>query len=358
MSLKNIITAEINKSGPITISQFMEHCLYHKQFGYYSSKARTIGVLGDFITAPEISQVFGELIGVWLAQTWIDRGKPSPFSLVELGPGNGTMMRDILNSWKKIPGLTESASIVLVETSQTLKDRQKTLLRNYGATWVNSVIEIPEQPLFVLGNEFLDALPIRQFKKTNNNWCERSVDIAKNNELRFIYQPCSYNMELNVLYNNVPNEAIVEWSDIATQIVTDLSNKIKRNGGVSLFIDYGYYNGFGDTLQAMTQHSYCDPLANPGETDITAHVNFKNIYNLVQRKGLRASNLENQRSFLLKLGIKARAHILAKKMSDKKKKLHYEAINRLIDKDQMGNLFKVIGFTNVNSPSLPILEEL
>ena len=358
MSLKNSIIAEINKSGPITISRFMEHCLYDKQFGYYTSKARTIGILGDFITAPEISQVFGELIGIWLAQTWIDRGKPVPFSLVELGPGNGTMMRDILNSWKKIPGLTESASIVLVETSQTLKDRQKTLLGNYGANWVNSIIEIPEQPLFVIGNEFLDALPSRQFKKNNGVWYERSVDIAKNKELRFIYQPSSFNMELNILYNSVPNEAIVEWSDIATNIVTDLSDKIQRNGGVCLFIDYGYDNGFGDTLQAITKHSYSNPLANPGETDVTAHVNFKNICNLVQRKGLRASNLENQRSFLLKLGIKARAHILAKKMSEKKKKLHYEAINRLIDKDQMGNLFKVIGFTNANSPSLPILEEL
>ena len=356
MSLKNRIALEINKSGPITISRFMEHCLYDKQFGYYKSKAQTIGSLGDFITAPEISQVFGELIGIWLAQTWVDRGKPVPFSLVELGPGNGTMMRDILTALKKIPELAKSASIVLVETSKTLKGRQKTLLKDYDPSWVQTVLEIPEQPLFVIGNEFLDALPIRQFKKNDNRWYERAVSISNNDELYFTYEPSNFNIELNTLYNDVPNGVIVERSDIATNILSDLSEKMQRNGGVSLFIDYGYENGFGDTLQALNQHSFSDPLANLGETDLTSHVNFRNIFNLVRRKGLRASELQNQRSFLLGLGILERAEILAKKMSEKQKELHYNAINRLIDSDQMGNLFKVIGFTNINSPLLPILE--
>ena len=175
MSLKDLIISEINNSGPITISRFMEHCLYNKKFGYYGSKKNTIGTTGDFITSPEISQVFGELIAIWLAQTWIDRGKPNPFSLVELGPGNGTMMRDVLNTLAKISGFTDSASIVLVETSEILQSRQRSVLKDHRPIWIKKVSDIPEQPLFLFANEFLDALPIRQFKKRNDRTPSREI---------------------------------------------------------------------------------------------------------------------------------------------------------------------------------------
>ena len=356
MSIKNLIISDITKNGPITISRFMNHCLYNRNFGYYSTKKQAIGAKGDFITSPEISQVFGELVGLWLGQTWVDRGKPSPFSLIELGPGNGTMMLDVLNTTKKIPGFTESASIVLVESSLTLKARQKSLLRDYNPIWIENVLDIPEQPLFLIANEFLDALPIRQFKKNNNIWHERYVALSNNGELHFIYVPSNFENELNILYREVPDDVTVETSDMTKSILSDLSEKILRNGGVSLFIDYGYFNGFGETLQAVHQHAYANPLENLGETDLTAQVNFKSVYNLINKKGLRATNIENQRNFLLNLGLQQRSKVLAKNLSETKKKLHFKAIDRLTNNDQMGALFKVMAFTNEGSPPLPFLE--
>ena len=356
MSIKNLIVSEINKNGPITVSQFMNHCLYNKKFGYYTTKSQPIGTVGDFITSPEISQVFGELVGLWLVQTWIDRGRPSPFSLIELGPGNGTMMLDILNTTKKISNFIEPASIILVENSDTLKARQKRILRDYHPIWIDNILDIPEQPLFLIANEFLDALPIRQFKKDNNIWHERYVALSDNHELHFMYAPSDFNKELNVLYRGVPNNTIVETSDITQTILSDLSKKILRNGGVCLFIDYGYFEGVGETLQAVHQHAYAHPLANLGKTDLTAQVNFKNVFNLFKRKGLRATNLENQGNFLLRLGIQQRAEVLAKNLPETKKKLHFDAIDRLIKNDQMGALFKVMGVTNEGTPALPFLE--
>ena len=357
MSLKKLIVAEINKSGPITISRFMEHCLYNKKFGYYSSKKNAIGGSGDFVTSPEISQVFGELIGIWLAQTWIDRGKPTPFSLVELGPGNGTLMLDILNVMKRIPSFSNAVTIVLVETSQTLQVRQKNLLKSYTPIWVEDVSNIPEQPFFLIANEFLDALPIRQFKKANDVWCERSIALTNNGDLQFVYVPSNFNRELNVLYRDIPNDVVVETSDITKSILSHLSEKLIRNGGVCLFVDYGHFDGVGETLQAVFQHSYADPLTNLGKNDLTAQVNFKNVYNLVKRKGLRASNLKTQRTFLTGLGINKRSEILAKKMPKSQKENHFKAVSRLIDENQMGNLFKVIGITTSESPNLPLLEQ-
>ena len=357
MSLKNLITKEILKSGPITIAQFMEYCLYHENYGYYASKKNTIGADGDFITSPEISQVFGELIGIWLAQTWIDRGKPKNFSLVELGPGNGIMMRDILHAIKKIPGCLDAASIVLVEKSQILRSRQKNLLIHYSPSWIESVDDIPEKPFFLVANEFLDALPIRQFKKENDFWYERSVGLTDTGELKFINIPSNLNIELNYLYRHIPNNVIAETSDITKNILSRIFEKIARNSGVCLFIDYGYLEGQGETLQAVHKHSYANPLDNLGESDLTAQVNFKNIYNLILRKGLRASNFENQRNFLTGLGIKNRSEILTKNMSKVQKKDHLKVIDRFIGPNQMGNLFKVMGVTNRGSPKLPILEQ-
>ena len=357
MPLKNLIISEVKKNGFITVSRFMEFCLYHKKFGYYASKKLKIGALGDFVTAPEISQVFGELIGLWLAQVWTDQGKPEPFSLVELGPGNGTMMNDMLRTLRKVPRFLNSASIVLVENSQTLKVRQKHTLKDYRATWVENVADIPEQPLFLVANEFLDSLPSRQFSKKNNIWFERAVTLNSMDELEFVYIPSTFSTELDFLYQGIPNNVVVEISDIAKDVLSNISDKIIENSGVGLFIDYGFFEGYGETLQAVFEHSYSDPLQNLGETDLTMQVNFKNAYKLFKKKGLRPSNLENQGTFLKNLGIKVRADFLAKKMSESKKRIHLSAINRLIDTNQMGALFKVMGVTRNGSPLLPLLEK-
>ena len=358
MSLENLIISEIRDKGPISIFRFMEQCLYNDQFGYYSSKKNTIGAAGDFITSPEISQVFGELIGAWLAQTWVDRGKPRPFNLVELGPGTGTLMKDVLKILKTIPNLLDSASIILVETSQTLKLRQVTLLKNYSVQWVESIMEIPEAPTFVIANEFLDALPIRQFKKIGGVWNERAVDVSDNRKLNFTYLPSSYDNELQLLYRGVPNNIVLESSDAVRSVVSILSEKILRNSGAALFIDYGYFEGFGDTLQAVYNHTQSDPLTNLGKADLTTQVNFSDVYDTALRKGLRPSRLKSQGDFLKGLGIHVRAESLARRMSLAQKELHFSAIDRLIKYDGMGSLFKVMGFTNKNSTALPILENL
>ena len=358
MSLENLIISEIRDGGPISIYRFMEQCLYNDLFGYYSSKKNTIGAAGDFITSPEISQVFGELIGAWLAQTWIDRGKPNPFNLVELGPGNGTLMQDILRTLATIPSLLNSVSIILVETSWNLQRRQATLLKGYSIQWVKSIVEIPEKPTFLIANEFLDALPIRQFKKISDVWNERAVDVSDNGRLNFTYLPSSYNSELNLLYSGVPNNVVIESSDGAKSIVSILSEKILRNSGVALFVDYGHFDGFGDTLQAVYNHNYSDPLTNLGGTDLTTQVKFRDIYDTTLKKGLRPSLLNNQGDFLEGLGIQQRAESLAQQMSMTQKKLHFSAIDRLIKKDGMGGLFKVMSLTNQSSPALPILENL
>ena len=358
MALENLIVSEIRDNGPISIYRFMEQCLYNDLFGYYSSKENTIGASGDFITSPEISQVFGELIGAWLAQTWVDRGKPDPFNLVELGPGTGTLMQDILRVLGTIPTLLNSASIILVETSQNLQLQQATLLKNYSIQWVRNIAEIPEKPTFVVANEFLDALPIRQFKKIGGVWNERAVDVSDNGRLNFTYLPSSYNSELQLLYRGVPNNIVIESSDSAKSVVSVLSEKILRNSGVALFVDYGYFDGFGDTLQGVYNHNYSDPLTNLGVTDLTTQVNFRDIYDTALRKGLRPTSLNNQGDFLIGLGIQLRAEYLAQKMPLTQKKLHFSAIDRLIAKDGMGGLFKVMGLTNQNSTSLPVLENL
>ena len=358
MSLENLIVSEIRDNGPISIYRFMEKCLYNDQFGYYSSKKNIIGASGDFITSPEISQVFGELVGAWLAQTWVDRGKPKPFNLVELGPGTGTLMKDILRTLDTIPTLLDSVSIFLVETSPNLQVQQATRLRNYSIQWVKSVVEIPENPTFVIANEFLDALPIRQFKKIGDVWNERAVDASENGRLNFTYLPSSYHNELQLLYSGVPNDVVIESADAAKNVILTLSEKILRNNGAALLIDYGYFEGFGDTLQAVYNHNYSDPLTNLGETDLTTQVNFKNIHNTALRKGLRPSNLNSQGDFLKGLGIQLRAEALARKMTVPQKKLHFNAIDRLIKEDEMGGLFKVIGITTQNSSPLPILENL
>jgi len=358
MSLENLIVSEIRDNGPISIYRFMEACLYNDQFGYYTSKKNMIGATGDFITSPEISQVFGELIGAWLAQTWIDRGKPKPFNLVELGPGTGTLMKDILRILVTIPKLLNSVSIFLVETSPELQFRQATRLKNYSIQWIKSVVEIPESPTFVIANEFLDALPIRQFKKIGNVWNERAVDASENGKLNFTYLPSSYNNELQLFYSGVPNDVVIESSDAAKNVISILSEKILRNNGAALFIDYGYFEGFGDTLQAVCNHKYSNPLTNLGETDLTTQVNFKSVYDTAIRKGLRASSLNSQGDFLKGLGIQLRAESLAQKMTLAQKQLHFNAIDRLIKEDEMGGLFKVIGITTQNSAPLPILENL
>ena len=355
MSLKEKIFSEITEKGPITVERYMSLCLYEKHIGYYSS-SNPIGESGDFITSPEISQVFGELLGLWFVALWRSIDLRSRFNLVELGPGTGTLMADILRVTGKMSEFSQQASVYLIETSKRLRLTQKKRLKNFPINWVCSLQHLPNRPTFTIANEFLDALPTRQFIRINNKWKERHIDLGPDGNLFFVNLPSSNQRELQFLYGHLPENQILEICDHAKNIVADLSNHIKLNGGVALFIDYGSYGGFGDTLQAITKHSFTDPLNNPGNSDLTTHVNFEAISDTAKSKGLRTTELISQRDFLSALGIRDRSRALSRNMSKSEQRKHFRAVARLIDQNSMGELFKVLAITSRNANPLPVFE--
>ena len=356
MSLKEKIILEIQNKGPMTVERYMELCLYDTHFGYYTSKISNIGKNGDFITSPEISQVFGELIGLWLAQVWIDHDLIMPFNLIELGPGKGTLLKDLIRTVKNVPKFLDFSCIMLLDKSEKLIKRQKLALKGISADWINDVNEIPDRPTYVIANEFFDALPIRQFIKIEGLWNERYVDLDRKKHFHFCHRPTQSQDALHALYPNLPNEVYIETNDPAIRVTSSLAKKISKNGGAFLIIDYGCFDGVGNTLQAVFKHSFSDPLNNPGASDLTTQVNFSNLSCAASNHGLRSSNLCTQRDFLIALGIEPRSIVLGSKMSSEKKDIHFRAIDRLINKDKMGETFKVMAFTVPNAPKLPFLE--
>ena len=357
MTVKDKIFNEIKHGGPISIERYMDLCLYDQEFGYYS-RGETIGKKGDFITAPEISQTFGELLGLWLIQVWSEQAKNRAFNLIELGPGNGTLMQDILRVAKIVPEFISAASVYLIEKSEYLKSIQRERLSIHPINWVASINSTPDLPTFVIANEFLDALPVRQFIKIDGRWHERLVNLDNNNTLSFINLPTNFHKYLSILHYNFPDNNIIEVCDDAVLFIKSLASKIRKNGGSALFIDYGSFGGSGDTLQAVKDHNFIDPLSLPGECDLTTQVNFKNISETAVSNGVRVTNLLSQGDFLRSLGINECARVLAQRMRKKERELHFGSISRLVNKNEMGKLFKVLGITHKNSEALPGLEKL
>ena len=355
-SLKQKIRQIIEENGHISVEKYMKLCLYDPTHGYYSCK-QPIGLMGDFTTSPEISQLFGELVGLWLAQVWLAQGSKKPFALVELGPGKGTLMSDILRATSNVPNFLQSASIFLVETSTHLRRVQKNRLKDFEITWLESVELLPPIPLMIIGNEFLDALPTKQFCKVNGAWQERCVKLNKSGNFTFCYTPSSRDHELQLTHGDVPNRKIIEISDQATGIISKLSSKLLSNGGVAIFIDYGHFGAVGDTLQSVRNHKFSDPLRNLGKSDLTTLVNFKAISETAVSRGLRATKPLSQGAFLKGLGIDIRLNRLTKNLSEDKKYIHVSARNRLVDEDQMGELFKVFALALKDAPCLPVLED-
>ena len=355
--LKKKLLHYIQSNGPMSVEKYMDLCLYDPDHGYYRVR-NGIGTIGDFVTSPELSQLFGELIGLWLAQVWVDQGKRQPFALVELGPGRGTLMSDILKSTSVVPHFNKAASIFLIEISEKLKKVQQQCLSKHTITWLKSIEELPEIPIFAIGNEFLDALPVRQFKRTNGVWKERCVSLDSNFNLFYCYVPSSFHTELQFLHGNVPDNEVIEVCDKAKGFISKFSNKILKNSGCALFIDYAHFGQLGDTFQAVRNHSFVDPLKNLGESDLTCHVDFKTITDAAQFNGLRASKILTQRDFLLNLGIEKRVNSLVRNLNEKEKHSIILAKNRLINKDGMGDLFKVVGITPKTAPDLPILGKI
>lgn len=346
--LAEILAARIAATGPITVADYMSECLLHPEHGYYTTRP-PFGTAGDFITAPEISQMFGELIGLALGQAWLDQGAPGSALLAELGPGRGTLMADMLRVLAKLPGAS-GLRPHLVEASPRLRAEQAT--RVPGATWPDTLADLPEGPLFLVANEFFDALPIRQFIRAGGGWCERVVGLDPDGALVFGRTPPVPLQALAHRLEDTAEGALVETCAPALPIMAEIARRIATHGGAALIIDYGGWHSRGDTLQALSGHAPDDPLAHPGEADLTAHVDFEPLARTAREGGADAAALTSQGVFLERLGITARAQALARRMRGPELDIHIAAHRRLTHPDEMGCLFQVLGVSPVGAPPI------
>jgi NADH dehydrogenase [ubiquinone] 1 alpha subcomplex assembly factor 7 len=337
-ALKQHIIDLIRQEGPISVARYMELALTHPRFGYYMTRD-PLGRAGDFITAPEISQMFGELIGLWLAQAWIDLGQPERVVLAEAGPGRGTLMADALRAARVVPGFRAACELHLVEMSPSLRAVQATTLRDAAPRWHERLSTLPEDaPLLLVANEFLDALPIRQFERRSGRWHERLVG-EMDGTLAFGLAP----MPEPDLHMAAPEGAIREVSPAGLSAVAEIAGRIVRQGGAALIIDYGHDGGFGDTLQAMRAHAFADPLDAPGSADLTAHVDFAAVAAAARQAGARVEGPVAQGPFLLALGLSARADRLMAASPGRALEIAAQR-DRLTEMTPtgMGQLFKVL----------------
>lgn len=350
-SLKAEIVELIRQEGPIGIGRYMALALGHPRQGYYM-KRDPFGRDGDFTTAPEISQMFGELIGLWAAHLWQAMGAPARLRLVELGPGRGTLMADMLRAARIVPGFREAVSVHLVETSPTLRERQAATLAGNAPAWHDSVEQALSGPVILVANEFLDALPLDQFVMTPDGWRERLVGLDAASELAFGLA-AGTEASLDVA---APAGATFEQPTIALDIVGQVAGHVAAAGGAALFIDYGSTrSGFGDTLQAMKRHAFVDPLAEPGEADLTVHVDFERMGQGALEAGAALHGPASQRDFLLALGLAQRAQALSLKADAAQRGAISAAFDRLTQTGEtgMGDLFKVLALSHPGLPPLP-----
>jgi NADH dehydrogenase [ubiquinone] 1 alpha subcomplex assembly factor 7 len=334
--LKSILLRQINQTGPMSIADYMNQCLLHPKHGYYA-KQDPFGNYGDFTTAPEISQMFGELIGLWVAQVWMDQDCPRA-NLVELGPGRGTLMRDICRATRVVPGFSDAVTIHLLEASPTLRKVQHQTLHDQTINWIDDLDALPDATTYVIANEFFDALPIQQFQRTQRGWREKMVG-ATQGQLTF-------GMSAEYPLSRIPNRMadtrpgdVVEICNDAVNIAGRISGLLKDKGA-ALAIDYGSAKSLGDTFQALHDHKPCDPLDMPGDADLTGHVDFGAVRDAAT--GLLAMRLTPQGRFLERLGISDRAQKLAHSLTGKAVTSHIAAHRRLTHPDEMGSLFKVL----------------
>lgn len=354
--LKKILLEEVAANGPIMLADYMQRALSDKDYGYYMQR-RPFGKAaedgGDFITAPEVSQMFGELIGAWLADLWQRMGQPTPFCLAELGPGRGTLMADILRAAAVLPGFGDAAQVHFIETSAALRALQKQAVPN--AHWHNDVSTLPAMPTLIIGNEFFDALPIQQYRKQKDGWAPIMVS-NKNGGLVLIdgdMQPDPFSAALTAcLPENMSAGDIVECAAAAESAMHALSTHIATHGGAALLIDYGHAEpACGDSFQAMRGHDYVDPLTDPGLADLTAHVNFPLLSHIAKAAGLNASPIVEQGRFLESLGLSLRAQQLAQTSPGREMDIQTER-HRLAAPQEMGSLFKVLGVAHKDMPVL------
>jgi SAM-dependent MidA family methyltransferase len=346
------IAGLIAAQGPISVAEFMTLA----NSAYYAARD-PFGAGGDFITAPEISQTFGEMLGLWCVQVWHDQGKPKRKRLVELGPGRGTLMADVLRAARVMPDFLDDLEVILVEASPALKEAQQEKLKDVRVPvrWVSQFdSSLADRPLFLLANEFFDALPIRQFVKTARGWCERMITTDPKGELAFALSPVpAPDVLIPSDRETAPEGAVYERADPARSLTEDIAHAIARNGGGALIVDYGYNEpGFGETLQAVSDHAFATILDAPGESDLSAHVDFLALAAAAKVAGASVFGPTTQGEFLQSLGIVRRTEQLVASYKSPHLSL-WSDVDRLIAPEQMGTLFKALAILPASAPIPP-----
>jgi NADH dehydrogenase [ubiquinone] 1 alpha subcomplex assembly factor 7 len=335
--LGRLIARRIALTGPISLADFMAEALGHPRLGYYR-KALPVGAAGDFTTAPEISQMFGELLGAWLAERWQAMGCPPRVNLVELGPGRGTLTSDALRATRGVAGFHAALDVHLVEINEQLRTLQATALAAFKPAWHARFDEVPEGPMLLIANEFFDALPVRQFEKAERGWVERMVGLADDGTtLRLALAPgvSPYASALP----DAPVGAQAELCEAGLSLAAEIGTRLEHDGGWALIVDYGHDGALGRSLQAVRSHHGANILDRPGETDLSAHVDFAA---LARATGRPTFGPVGQGDFLQGLGIARRAEALRAGATDAQRQAIDAALARLIAPDQMGTLFRVL----------------
>ncbi|WP_339851391.1 SAM-dependent methyltransferase [uncultured Nisaea sp.] len=349
------LKALIETDGPLTVARYMREALLHPEHGYYTTR-EPFGVAGDFITAPEISQTFGELIGLWCAAVWQQTGSPTKIALVECGPGRGTLMADALRAARIVPGFRDAIEVHLVEASPRLRALQRETLSGTDVTWHDTVETLPNAPSLILGNEFFDALPIRQLIHRDGMWRERCiVQDAGNDALGWSEMPAPADLVRLAPSALIPAEGdIFEICEDGRTVAEQIARHIAHCGGAGLFLDYGHgKSAFGDTFQALRGHQYVDVLEKPGTADLTAHVDFDALLESAASGGCTCFGTVTQGQFLTALGIEPRVQALVGKASPAQAATIRSGARRLIEPTEMGTLFKAVAIAAPGVDALP-----
>ncbi len=351
-SALDLLRRQIAAGGPVTVAEFMRIALAGEGAGYYATRD-PLGGAGDFITAPEISQMFGELIGLWCVDTWERAGAPDSFLLVEMGPGRGTLMADALRAARVRPRFLSAMRLHLVEISRPLRALQAERLGTFQPQWHDDLTTVPAGPTLLVGNEFLDALPIHQFQMTPQGWRERGVDLVDDALAWTLLPPGPQLALLQAAHKRARPDEIAEVSPAALSVAGTVGARMAEDGIAALFIDYGpVESAIGESLQAVKAHRFCDPLAEVGAADLTGHVDFAAVANAAREAGARSHGAVAQATFLETLGIRTRAALLSAKAGEEDRVAIAQAMTRLIDPRQMGSLFKALAISH------PSLQEL
>lgn len=336
--LVNHLKQKIDREGPLTLAVFLEEVLYHPQWGYYAQH-HPIGKEGDYITAPEITQVFGELLALWAYTQWQNKGKLHPLALIELGPGKGTLMQDFLRVAQQYPAFIEGLHIYLLEKNHRLRAQQQEKLSSYQEkiTWVESLEAIPPMPSLILANEFFDALPFQQFIYKQGRWWERYITHEMND---FVYQEVSTSFQISL---SAQEGSVYEHCALGHDFAHKIAERLRQAPGAALIIDYGYEGpALGDTLQGLRDHRYHSPFVDVGTADLTHHVNFGALQQIFCQHSLPTPLIMTMGDFLKDLGIVERTERLCQKATVTQRQLLLTATARLVSPNHMGSLFKVL----------------